>query len=302
MGLKQKIAVGLLMLFGVVNVSSARVGIATGREGGTYYRFGEDIAQVGALGKSDVFVYQSKGAIQNLLAMYDVPQIQAAITQLDVVYFMNEFGNELEKEVIGKIRVLLPLYDEEIHVVARNDIKSFFDLHGRRVALGEEGSGTALTAQVLLSLSGVEPAERIWAEGSEAVARLLDGSVDALIQVAGSPFQRFQEEIPADADVHLLPMTDAAFGSVYDENAEIPGNTYAWEAETVRTVAIRSLLVTMDYPEESSQCQELLRLSDLIVTNMDWLISKGHEKWAEVDLHFPVGEQIRSPCSALYAR
>ena len=65
----------------------------------------------------------------------------------------------IARAILG-VRIAFPLYNEEVHVLARREIATLADLSGQRVAIGVEDSGTFLTASLVLDLAGVEPAER----------------------------------------------------------------------------------------------------------------------------------------------
>ena len=68
----------------------------------------------------------------------------------------------------------------------------------------------------------------------------------------------------------------------------------------LRTTGIMSVLVTLDYPPGSEVCEEIEKLTTVVVRDIAWLISKGHEKWAQVNFEFPVDEPNRSSCSSFY--
>lgn len=282
-------------------LADTKMGLASGRETGTYYRFGEDMARVAALNKINLTIYPSRGAIQNLEALYNRQNIQLAITQADVLYFLNLLGNEQTIKLLDSIRIVMPLYREEVHVLAREGIKAFADLAGKTVAIGEPGSGTAMTSQILFRTVNIQPGNTMNLENKDALTALIKGEVDAAIMVAGIPMRLLQEEIPQDSGVYLVPLTDPRVFDTYgDEAVTIPAGTYPWQATAVQTLAIMSVLMTPTYPDDAVECQAVKRLSQAIADNLDWLRTHGHAKWAEVQLDFPVAEENRAGCSALY--
>lgn len=298
--LTQKTILAMLLLVVHSLVLAGTLGIATGRETGTYYRFGEDMKRVAATENIDVKVYPSKGSFQNLVAIYERSNLHLAISQADVLFFLDRLGNADERKLVAATRIVLPLYAEEVHLLARKGIDRFSDLEGKRVAVGEEGSGTAMTAQTLFALAGVTPAEMAWLEAEKAVEALLDGIIDAVIIVAGSPMKLLQQRVPANADVTLVQLEDEAFHKLYGRPISIPAGTYEWQDAEVRTTGIMSVLVTLDYPADSEVCEEIKKLSKVVIRDIAWLISKGHEKWAQVNFDFPVNDSNRSSCSSFY--
>ncbi len=289
----------LLLVLHTVVVAGT-LGIATGRETGTYYRFGEDMKRIAATEGLSLRVYPSKGSVQNLLALYQRDNLHLTISQVDVLFFLESLGNADEKKLASAMRVVLPLYTEEVHLVASKGITRFSDLQGKRVAVGEEGSGTAITAHTLFALANVEPAETVWLEADQAVEALLNNSIDAAILVAGSPMKLLQEKLPAQAGVDLVSLDDEVFQELYGPPVSIPAGTYAWQNGDISTLGMMSLLITLDFPGDSEACAEIGQLAEVVIRERDWLISKGHEKWAQVDFDYPVDEANRSRCSPLF--
>jgi len=59
-------------------------------------------------------------------------------------------------------------------------VTDFDQLAGKRVAVGEDGSGTYLTARLLFEVSGVKPKEMVPIGTSEALSQLKAGTIDAM--------------------------------------------------------------------------------------------------------------------------
>ena len=103
---------------------------------------------------------------------------------------MREKGN---MDVFERLKVLLNLYPEEIHVITNNkDIASFYDLANKKVGVGPQNSGTALTAALLFKMYDIE-AEQVNYKQNEALDRLKNGDIYAMIFVAGAPVSMFKE-------------------------------------------------------------------------------------------------------------
>src|SRR5204862_260092 len=79
--------------------------------------------------------------------------------------------------IAKKTTMVLPLYNEEVHILGRRGITDFDDLAGRRVAVGREGSGTYLTSRLLFKLAEVTPAESVLIDTDEALAELKAGRI-----------------------------------------------------------------------------------------------------------------------------
>jgi uncharacterized protein len=262
------------------------VGLITGGEKGTYYRFGLDLQRLMKPHGFTLAVHPSRGSVENVYAVYQRPGVQLGIVQSDVLAFVSRVETDpVLKLIAKKTKMVFPLYNEEIHLVGRRDIGSFEDLAGRRVAIGREGSGTYLTARLLFKLSEVAPAEMVPIDTGEALAALRAGRVDAMFYVAGYPVKLFTDDVTAADQLALIPITNKSIIEFYP-TVEMPARAYAWQEKAVDTVAVKSVLVSYDFRRKD--CQTIGRFAQVIAKQMTWLADNGHAKWKTVDLEFPL--------------
>src|SRR4029079_17135233 len=127
--------------------------------------------------------------------------------------------------------------------IARREIRSFDELAGKRVAVGQEGSGAYLTARRLFKLSGIRTCEHVPIEGGQALAQLKAGRVDAMVYVAAAPVQLLKNSVRAGDGLALIPIVNKAVLQSYAA-AEIPATAYGWQPTAVSTVAVKAILVT----------------------------------------------------------
>ena len=222
--------------------------IFTGVSGGAELAIGQDIAALAAECGLTLNVQESAGGVENMLAVRERRLTQFGLVQSDVLEYFRTFqadDPEIARAAEG-IRVALPLYDEEVQVLARRDVAGLAELSGRRVATGAEGSGTALTAGLVLDLAEVAPAERLALAPAEALDALLAGEIDALFHVGGAPAALFADARIDPAAFHLLPLTDPVLAALYAP-AELAAGTYPFVTEPVPVVAVKSVLVTFDF-------------------------------------------------------
>ena len=188
-----RVALALLLLLGWTGTALAadppkpdnKMGIITGGEKGTYYQFGLDLQKLMRLSEIPLNVYNSKGSIENVFAVYQRPGVQLGIVQSDVLAFISRLQTDQNLiKIAKKTRMVFPLYNEEIHVLGRRGLADFEDLNGKRVAVGRDGSGTFLTARVLLQLSDVKPSAMVPIDTDEALAEL---KADASTPCSTSP-------------------------------------------------------------------------------------------------------------------
>lgn len=276
---------GLLLLFSWTGLraenDSAYLGMITGGVNTTAYRIGEDIRALARIYDLELTVHHSLGDIENVVAVYQRPGNHLGLVASDVLAFVNKAEDEPRLKLIAnKVKWLLPLYDRDVHLLARRNIKTFSDLKGRRVAVGHAQSGTFLTSRLLFEISGVKPLELIAMEGGAALAAIRDGRLDAMLIVEGAPVTWLGDWVASADGLHLIPITDERIRAFYPAS-RIPGGTYPWQADAVDTVSVKTVLVAYDFSNQ--YCHIIGRLGWLIRENLPWLRKHGHPKWNTVD-------------------
>jgi len=274
--------VALLSLIPAVALG-ADVGIITGSEKGTYYQFGLNLQALGKVNGFSVNVFPSKGSVENVYAVYERPGVPLGIVQSDVLAFVARVQTDQTlKRIAKKIKLVFPLYNEEIHLLAkRGVVASFDDLADKRVAIGREGSGTYLTTRLLFKLSEVAPREMVPIDTDEALAALKAGKIDAMFFVAGQPVRLLAEGVTAADQLALVPITNKDIAEFYP-HATIGSDVYPWQGGSVETVAVKAALVSFDF--RKNDCETVGKFSQLITSNFEWLKANGHPKWKTVKL------------------
>jgi uncharacterized protein len=262
------------------------MGITTGNKRGTYYQFGLNLAQLVKSRGIRLNVVDSAGSVQNVYAVYKAPGIQLGIVQSDVLAFITKIQSDAAlSRVAGKTRMVFPLYNEEVHLLGQQGIADFDDLADRVVAIGEEGSGTYLTAKILFELSDVKPRETLSIGTDEALAQLKQGKIDAMLYVAGQPVKLFSEGVKAEDKLALIPITNKSILDFY-LGVEIPANTYGWQNQAINTIAVKAVLVSYDF--RGVNCDNVGKFAKTLQDNLEWLRTNGHPKWKSVDLNAPL--------------
>jgi TRAP transporter TAXI family solute receptor len=297
--LSSLVALSLTVGFGPVAAAlAADVGVITGSERGTYYQFGLNFQTLGKTNGISVNVYPSKGSVENIYAVYQRPGVQVGIVQSDVLAFVARVQSDpVLQRIAKKIKMVFPLYNEEIHLLARRGIGSFDDLAGKRVAIGREGSGTYLTTRLLFKVSEVAPREMVPIDTDEALAELKAGRIDAMFFVAGYPVRLLAEGVAASDELLLAPITNKDIAEFYPR-VVIPANTYAWQPQPVDTLAVKAVLVSFDY--RRADCENVGRFAQVVSTNLEWLVKNGHPKWKAVNLEFPLKGWEQYDCVRKY--
>lgn len=276
--------------------------MVTGPERGTSIAIGRDLAKYVAPDAGiELDVLPSLGSVENLERLRYELNVKLAIVQSDVYQAFVDYaasGKREAQQLIAPLRVVLPLYDEEVHFLVRADspLEYVHEIRGRRLAIDRVQSGTALTAATLYRRMFGEPiadGNASFMPTEDALVRLATGrGVDVVVIVAGQPVKLLADMKPeAKGLVRLLkvdpdhPATRAALATY--ERATIRATSYpAWLSQDVPGFAVKSLLVTYDYTSKPT-VDGMTRFATSFCSHFDALRREGHPKWRDVDVTLP---------------
>lgn len=242
--------------------------IASGAAGGTYFPMAGLLAQVisnppgarscakgGNCGMEGLvaFAQSAHGSVANVSAL-DADQVESAFVQSDVTFWaFTGTGPFTGKKPFKKLCVLSSLYPEHVHVVAGKDrnIKSVYDLKGKRVSIGLPESGVLVGARLVLGTHGLEEKRDFMPEyvkSKTATELVRDGHLDAFIDVSGYPIAGVSEMARATG-MALVPVQGKERAALIAEapfySADvIPGDTYKGNPHPVETVSVSALWVS----------------------------------------------------------
>ena len=283
---------------------SAPVNIMAGPAKSTILQVGREIGDLAKSCRMQTRVYESSGALDNLLAVKKRTYTQFGIIQYDVLEYLHTYEPDVPdiSNALRGIKVAFPLFPQEVHVLALGSIASLADLEGKIVSIGDRDSGTFLTATVMLDLLKTAPAEKREMSPTDALAALKKGEIDAMFFVDGAPSPLFADPEIKLAGLHLLPVQNEILEAVY-ETAVIPQDTYLFMTEDVPAVTVRAIMIAYDYVPKgrnrynTANCNMVARVSHLVREYLDDLRETGHPKWAEVDPAAPVADFDVSICA-----
>ncbi|MCE6970067.1 MULTISPECIES: TAXI family TRAP transporter solute-binding subunit [Rhodobacterales] len=301
-----------LMLAALPKPSAAvETNILTGGPTGTYIQIGRDIAAAAGECGISMTVHESAGSLENFLGVRQRRATQFGIVQSDVLEYLKTFAAddpEVGRAIFG-VRIAFPLYDEEVHVLAKKEIADLKSLAGKRVSIGVENSGTFLTASLVLDLAQVAPGELVLMNQDDSLAALMEDRIDAFFYVAGAPAKIFASPQIDAARFHLVPISDPVLREVYKPTT-IPANAYPFQSEPVEAIAVKAVLMTYGYdPRRNAyhreSCKAVSDISHVISTRFQSLQEKGHPKWKQVDLTdippgWDIGECVNAGLDSAY--
>jgi TRAP transporter TAXI family solute receptor len=240
------------------------VTIGTGGVTGVYYPAGGAICRLVNMDRKEhgirCSVESTGGSVYNLNAIRQ-GELDLAVAQSDWQYHAYNGTSQFEeKGPDKKLRAVFSLHPEPFTVVASkaSGVKKFEDLEGKRVSVGNPGSGQRATAEVLMNAMGWTmdkfslAAELKAAEQSQA---LCDGNIDAFFYTVGHPSGAIKEATTS-CDSVLVTVDNAATKKLIEENpyyrkAVIPGGMYRGTDEDVTTFGVAATFVSStDVPED----------------------------------------------------
>ena len=188
--------------------------IGTGGVTGVYYPTGGAIARI-VNKKRDVYgmrltVESTGGSVFNINAIME-GDLEFGVVQSDRQY--QAFNGSPNSEWAGNpqkdLRALFAIHPESVTLVAASDagINSFMDLKGKRVNIGNPGSGQRQNSIDALAALGIDYEKDIQAESlkaAEAPGMLQDGRIDAFFYTVGHPSGAFKEATSGTRKVKFI--------------------------------------------------------------------------------------------------
>lgn len=159
-----------------------KITITTGDESGAYFQFANRYAAILAKNGVTLEVKSSAGSLENL-ARLQKDEAQIGFVQGGVV----EPKDDPDAENDSGLLSLGSVFYEPVWVFYRGEktIDRLTDLRGKRIAIGQEGSGLRQLAQQLLSANEIEPGNDLMPlSGLKAAEELQQGRIDAAFIIA----------------------------------------------------------------------------------------------------------------------
>ncbi len=259
----------------------------TGGETGTYYAFGNVIAnKIGDLTSTTITAISSGGSAANIQALED-GDAQFGFVQSDVMsYAYNGERTFEETGAVTSFSVVADLYLEQVQIITVDpDIKTVADLEGKKVSIGAAGSGVYYNAVDVLGAYGLDadtdivPTYQSFGDSAEA---LKDGQIDAAFVVAGAPTTAVTD-LAAARDVYLVSLDEEHIASLIEANPFYTEDTIAADVygteEDVTTVAIGAVVIARDDVSNED-------VYNFLYGTFEDIANLSHAKAEELDLEF----------------
>ena len=291
----------LLLACGIVH-AAASYKIVTADKRGTYFAIGADLAKMVAPNADiELEVVPTDGSAANIRLLREEPGVKFAIVQADVYQAFVDRATAANREalrIMRPLRVILPLYNTEIHYIARADapFNYLHEIKSARINGGLVGSGAAFITHTLYKMmfgTLVPEANATYLPNDQALVKLItDRSVDVAVVAAGQPAPIIANMKPeAQKFIKLLKFDPTHPSSKVPLSIYAPATVRASSypnllKEDFTTISVGAFLVTYDYNLQST-VDYLTRFARSLCTNFATLQAQGHPKWREVELSLP---------------
>jgi len=260
-------AVGIAMGAMAAPVATAQefFTIGTGGVTGVYYPTGGAICRLVNQGRKEhglrCSVESTGGSVYNINTIR-AGELEFGVAQSDWQFHAyNGTSRFSDAGPFEELRAVFSVHPEPFTVVARagSGIENFEDLKGKRVNIGNPGSGQRGTMEVLMEAMGWTMDDFALAtelKAAEQSAALCDNQIDAMVYTVGHPSGSIQEATTA-CDSVLVNVTGAEVEQLVADNAfyrvaTIPGGMYRGNPDDTTTFGVGATFVTSaDVPEET---------------------------------------------------
>ena len=239
-------------------MGAKKLKLATGGSSGTYYAYGNALATL-VTNNNDfkVSAVTSGASAANILQISN-KQADLAIVQNDVAYYAytgtDLFATQGKQE---NIRIIGYMYSEVCQIVAREGINSIEDLRGKRVSVGDAGSGVEFNAKQILGAYGItfndiQKQNLSFGDSADAIK---DDTLDAFFCTAGAPTTAIVE-LATTKNINLLSV-DQDHIDILQENYDfykpytVPAGTYnGVDTDTLMVTVKATLIADKDVSED----------------------------------------------------
>jgi TRAP transporter TAXI family solute receptor len=270
-------ASGVLLAGGLVGLGSTAVNaqqkiitIGTGGITGVYYSTGGAICHLVNKGRKDhgvrCSVESTGGSVYNINTIR-AGELDMGVAQSDVQYHAyNGTGKDsfIKAGPFKDLRAVFSVHAEPVTIIARADagIKTVQDLVGKRVNIGNPGSGSEATWNVMWKAMGHTNDDLKLAaqmKPAETPGALCDNKIDALFYPVGHP-NSLSKEATTICDAVIVAVSGPVIDKLVADNAyyfkeNIPGGMYGGNPNDTASFAIGATFVSSTATSENTVYQ-----------------------------------------------
>jgi uncharacterized protein len=222
-----------------------------------------------------------KGSAQNLIDIIRLKNIDMGFVTADALEFVKTESNI--PDIAKRVRYIAPLFHNDIHIVARQEIRTLEDLNGKRV-FAERSIGLP-AARIIFRRMGIEADIDSQTDPDGGLQRLLNGERDAWIASVSKNAPVIMNIKNEGGKFHLLeipykgPLQDIYLPSSFSSE-EYPN--LVPQGGRVDTVAASTVLMVYNWPLESDRYRRVARFVDALFDKLGQLQQPPrHPKWRD---------------------
>ena len=267
-------------------VNAGTVTIITAPAGGAKSVFAADMARV--LDEKDklrILPILGKGPVQNVIDILYLKSVDMGLVATDVPEFYKiQYGSD----ITNRLRYIMKLYNDEIHIIAPTEIKTVFDLEGKRIEAPKDvGLYSAKAIFSRLKINVTYDSTHL-NDDTGALQEVIDGRADAWIVGTAKVMPIARNLKNENRKLHLVSIP-------YDQRLQdlyLPSEFTSDEypnlippGEKVDTVAAGILLAVFNWSEKNERYQKIARFIDALFSRIDEFAKPPrHPKWKEASI------------------
>ena len=251
------VAAATLAIGGMATAQQQFISIGTGGVTGVYYPTGGAICRLVNKSRKEhgirCAVESTGGSVYNINTI-KAGELEFGVAQSDWQHHAYNGTSKFEGDAaFPDVRAMFSVHPEPFTLLVRGDsgISSFEELAGKRVNVGNPGSGQRATMEVVMAAFGMGMDDFALAteyKGSEMAKEICDGNIDAMIYTIGHPAAAIKEATTT-CDVQLVSVVGAPVEKLVADNpyyrvATIPGGMYAGNDADTTTFGVGATFVT----------------------------------------------------------
>lgn len=246
------------LLIGILSTqlfSSEFITIGTGSVTGIYYTTGGAICRLVNKYKNDssikCSIESTEGSLYNLNAVNN-KDLDFSIVQSDILYQASNNKNHFKNSSYSKVKSIMAIYPELLTLVTKKDanINNLMDIKGKRINLGNSGSGNETTALTLFNEIGLNKSDLKEAasySASEMSEALKDNKIDGYFYMVGHPTSTIKDT-SSTVSIKIIPIENEITNSLikkypYFAKANIPAGIYKGQNDEIPTFGVKAVLV-----------------------------------------------------------
>ena len=244
------------------NKAVVKITLASGGTSGTYYGFSGVVAQrLNETLKDKLKInVVSTGASKANVQMIDSNDAQIAIVQNDVMsYAYNATDMFTGEKPINTFSAIASCYPESVQIISNKSITDISDLRGKKVSVGDAGSGVEFNAKQILEAYDIDIEKDIVKNNqsfADSCDSLKNGTLDAAFVTAGHPTVAVTE-LSSNYDFNVLSIDDEHADKLIEKygfytKLNITKDTYSVMKDDIQTVAVMATYIANNnLPEDT---------------------------------------------------